>query len=76
MELLTAEHAGKSASRDFVKSRNLVSQCRKLVESWAWLSRVTRTRPVSVSTSTSTPLPPTIQNGVALSVRPFASGDL
>ena len=38
--------------------------------------RVMRTRPVSVSTSTSTPVPPTIQNGVALSVRPFASGDL
>ncbi|HEX7218380.1 MAG TPA: hypothetical protein VF280_04095 [Burkholderiales bacterium] len=39
-------------------------------------SRVTRTWPVSVSTSTSAPLAPTIQNGVALSVRPFASGDL
>ena len=38
--------------------------------------RVMRTLPVSVSTSTSTPVPPTIQNGVALSVRPFASGDL
>src|SRR5688500_2227147 len=38
--------------------------------------RATRTRPVSVSTSTSTPVAPTIQNGVALSVRPFASGDL
>ena len=33
-----------------------------------------RTCPVSVSTSTSQPAPPTIQNGVASGVRPFAIG--
>src|SRR5438105_10329615 len=38
------------------------------------INRVTRTRPVSLSTSTSTPVAPTIQNGVALSLCPFASG--
>ena len=38
-------------------------------------SRVTRNCPVSVSTSTSAPLPPIIQNGVALGVCPvFGSG--